>query len=97
MMDGSLGFEILLLLVISAVGLSVFEWLRLPAIVGFLVVGALFLASRVCLSLTLCGFLTISARLLARCFPLALLLCQTFFHFFASFFFKSALRQIYSE
>lgn len=41
MMDGSLVFEILLLLVISAVGLAVFEWLRLPAIVGFLVVGAL--------------------------------------------------------
>lgn len=41
MMDGSLVFEILLLLVISAAGLAVFEWLRLPAIVGFLVVGAL--------------------------------------------------------
>ena len=41
MIDPGLLFELLLLLVISAVGLAVFESLRLPAIVGFLVVGAL--------------------------------------------------------
>jgi len=41
MIDPVLLFELLLLLVISAVGLALFESLRLPAIVGFLVVGAL--------------------------------------------------------
>ena len=41
MIDASLLFEVLLLLIISAVGLATFEWLRLPSIVGFLVVGAL--------------------------------------------------------
>jgi len=41
MIDASFLFEVLLLLIISAVGLATFEWLRLPSIVGFLVVGAL--------------------------------------------------------
>ncbi|MCH7869598.1 MAG: cation:proton antiporter, partial [Myxococcales bacterium] len=41
MIDSPLLFEIVLLLVLTATGLAVFEWLRLPSIAGFLVVGAL--------------------------------------------------------
>ncbi len=40
MIDSLLLFEILLLLALTAAGLAIFERLRLPAIAGFLVVGA---------------------------------------------------------
>ena len=41
MIDSPLLFEIVLLLVLTATGLAVFEWLGLPSIAGFLVIGAL--------------------------------------------------------
>jgi CPA2 family monovalent cation:H+ antiporter-2 len=40
-MDSNLLFEVLLLLALTAAGLALFERLRLPSIVGFLVVGAI--------------------------------------------------------
>ncbi|MBW2295220.1 MAG: cation:proton antiporter, partial [Deltaproteobacteria bacterium] len=41
MIDTSLLFEIVVLLVLTAVALAAFERLRLPSIAGFLIVGAL--------------------------------------------------------
>ena len=41
MQDSNLLFEILLLLALTATGLALFERLKLPAIAGFLVVGAI--------------------------------------------------------
>jgi CPA2 family monovalent cation:H+ antiporter-2 len=39
--DSTLLFELILLLALTATGLALFEWLKLPAIAGFLVMGAI--------------------------------------------------------